>query len=136
MDFSQRPIPLLVAVVLLGLLGMSGLLAAPLLLSQAVAAEQLDDHLGAIGGAVLGVAGLTAGVTGALALLGAIGVWRRSAAGWTGGALATGVVTLGLLAALALSRSETALLLGVVLSGAGAIAVWWPDTRRACGTGG
>jgi hypothetical protein len=92
--------------------------------------------VGACGGAVLGVAGVLAGAMGAVGLVGAVGVWRRSPTGWMAGVFTTAVVTLALVLAIALSGSETALVLGVGLSAAGVAALWWPDTRRACGIRG
>ena len=128
-----RPIPLLVAVVVVGLLGVGGLTAAPLLLAQAASAQQLDDHLGAIGGAMLFIAGVATLALGSAGTLGAVGIWKRRSWGWLVGALASAVVLLGTVVAMSFADAATPLVLGAVLGGAGAIAVWWPATRRACG---
>ena len=128
-----RPIPLLVAVVNVGLLGLGGLIAAPLLLAQAASAEQLDDHLGAIGSAMLLLAGTATGAMGGAGIAGAGGIWRRRPWGRAAGALTTAVVALGTLVAMAVSEAGTPLVLGAALSVAGTVAVWWPTTRRGCG---
>lgn len=130
---ESRPIPLLVAVVAVGLLGLAGLMAAPFVFAQAASAEALDDHLGAIGGAFLAVAGLAVAIVGLLGAVGAIGLWRGSPWGWIAGALATALAIVGAFAAMAAAETGTALVFAAVLGLTGSLAVWWPGTRRACG---
>jgi uncharacterized membrane protein (DUF2068 family) len=127
-----RPIPLLAAVVLLGLIGVGGLLAAPVVAAGATVAEQLDDHLGAIGGAILLAGAVAAVVVGVLGVMGAVGLWRRQAWGWLAAVAATGLVIAGTLLAIASGAQETALTLGLALGIAGALATWLPATRAAC----
>ena len=129
---EARPISLLVAVVAVGLLGLGGVVAAPLVLAQAAGAEELDDHLGAIGGAFLAVTGVGLAAVGLVGLIGSAGLWRRRAWGWVAGVLTTGLVVLGALLAITLSESGMELVIGMTLGVSGAIAAWWPATRRAC----
>lgn len=127
-----RPIPLLAAVVLVGLIGIGGLLAAPVVAAEATVVEQLDDHLGAIGGAILLAGAVAALVVGGLGVLGAVGLWRRRTWGWLAAVAATGLVVAGTLLAMVSGAQETALALGLALGLAGASATWLPATRAAC----
>lgn len=127
-----RPIPLLAAVVLLGLIGVGGLLAAPVVAAQASVAEQLDDHLGAIGGAILLAGAGASVVVGVLGVVGAVGLWRRRTWGWVAAVASSALVVAATLLAIASGAQETTLTLGLLLGVAGAVATWLPATRTAC----
>jgi hypothetical protein len=127
-----RPIPLLAAVVLLALIGVGGLAAAPVVAAEASVVERFDDHLGAIGGAILLAGAAAAVVVGVLGVTGAVGLWRRRTWGWISAVAASGLVVVGTLLAIASGAQETALTLGLMLGIAGALATWMPATRIAC----
>jgi hypothetical protein len=125
-------VSLLVAVVMLALLGLGGLAAVPFALAEATRAQQLDDHLGAMGEGVLLVVGGALAAVGLVAHAGAVGMWRCRAWGWLAGVLATGLILVGTLAAIGVSASEPGLAVGGLLAAAGLLACAWPGTRRAC----
>ncbi len=127
-----RPISLLVAVVALALIGAGLVMAAPFVAAQASMAEQLDDHLGAIGGAILFAGAAAAVVVGTLGIAAAIGLWLRRGWGWVAAVGATALVVIGTLLAMASGGTETALVMGLALGLAGAFATWLPATRAAC----
>lgn len=127
-----RPISLLAAVVLVGLIGIGGLLAAPVVVAEATVVEQLDDHLGAIGGAILMAGAIAAVVVGGLGVLGAVGLWRRRTWGWLAAVTTTALVVAGTVLAIVSGARETALALGLALGLAGALATLLPATRAAC----
>lgn len=123
---------LIVAVVILALLGLASLVAALFVMAEASGAEQADDHLGAIGGALLLGAGGVLAVIGLVGIVAAVGLWRRQAWGWLAGVLTTGIVMVGTLAVISVSASEPGLVVGGLLGAAGLSACCWPGTRRAC----
>lgn len=127
-----RPISLLVAVVAVALIGAGCVMAAPFVAAQASTAEQLDDHLGAIGGAILFAGAAAAVVVGTLGIAAAIGLWLRRGWGWLAAVAATSLVVVGTLLAMASGGTETPLVMGLALGLTGAVATWLPATRAAC----
>lgn len=129
---TVRPVPLLVAVVSLGILGGGGLAGAAALVLAASEAEALDDHLGAIGGGVLLPVAGVALLVGLAALAAAAAVWARRSWGWLLGALVTGVIVAGTLVVVLTGGGEPPLVAGLALGAVGAAGLWWPATRAAC----
>jgi hypothetical protein len=130
---ASRSLPLLVAVVLLGLLGLAGLLVAPLLLVEAAAADGTNDSLGDIASAALSLIALASGLVGALSVVSAVGIWRARAWGWAIGAIVTALVLVGTLVGWASAGPDPALVTGAATSATALAGVWAPSTRRACG---
>lgn len=130
---TQRPVPSLVAVVALGLIGVSGLAGAAFLVLAASSAESVDDHLGAMAGGVLLPAAGVVLLVGLASLAAALGVWARRSWGWLTGALVTGVIVAGTLIVIVTGGGEPPLLAGLAMGVVGAVALWWPSTRAACG---
>ncbi len=127
-----RPISLLVAVVTMALIGVGCVMAAPFVAAEASRAEQLDDQLGAIGGAILFAGAAAAVVVGTLGIAAAIGLWLRRGWGWVAAVAASGLVVIGTLVAMASGGTETPLAMGLALGLAAAVATWIPATRAAC----
>jgi hypothetical protein len=122
---SGRPLPLVLAVVLLLLIGLSGLLAGLTIIQTMAGAAPLPTAGVAIG---VGIAAY-----GVVATAAGLGLLRRRGVAWRAGVLVLGAGLLVQVALLAVSRLDAVSAVGLAIWGLALACLAVPATRRAIG---